>query len=362
MSSSIYHIYSGKDDLSSLTGRLLDKIEFKKLLTPEGYVPIKVQIDLTDRPSLTEIIREVMHKSVEAYAVPYVTETISTLMVYKENVSMFEWMELATKKGIRSSFELPLLPLDGACGTDGLFIPVVGKEIAATFVSNALLWSANLVVLSSVTCDPLTGMEGSLKSLGFGCVTVQGKRKLHDVLKPAVVAKRCTKCGRCDICNWDAIQWSFGYPSIVGELCKGCMLCYLECPDDAISIPTLQRKRYNIRLVDTCLGVRKAFSGNICYINLIEKVTPRCGPKYPNKPIIPDLGLLVSTDPVAIDKASLDLINNALGIPHTAAETCDVLKPGKNKVEAITGFDPNYTFKLAEDIGLGSTTYELIEI
>jgi hypothetical protein len=360
--STIYFLpFLGKKDLSVLTRELLKEVDLPKLLLAEGYVPIKVQIDFVDRPSFIEIAREIARECAHARAVPYLTDTTSTILLQDRKASMFEWTELALKKGISASYDIPLLPLDGPCGSDGLFVPIIGKELAATYVSNALLHSSNLIVLTCVTCDPLTGLEGGMKSLGFGCVTLEGKKKLHEVIKPAILRNLCTKCGKCDVCSQNAIMWSFGYPAIITEMCVGCMKCFFECEEGAINVMQRQIKRYNMRLVDTCLGVKKMFKGKILYVNLIAKITPHSA-KFPNKPIIPDLGILASTDPVAIDKASLDLINNEWGIRGTAAEICNVLEPGKNKIEAITGFDPNYTFKLAESLGLGSTTYELIEV
>ena len=78
-------------------------------------------------------------------------------------------------------------------------------------------------------------------------------------------------------------------------------------------------------------------------------------------PLVQDIGILASKDIVALEKASLDLINQAPPLPGSVAEKYR-LKPGDNKFLRIHGKDPYMQVYAAERAGLGSTEYKLIEL
>ena len=102
------------------------------------------------------------------------------------------------------------------------------------------------------------------------------------------------------------------------------------------------------------------------YLNFITEVTPHCDcPPYSDVPIVPEIGIAASRDPIAIDKCSADLINAAVGLSNSIlGEAGDeiVLKPGFDKIRRLTGKDWMRLLKLGEKMGLGSLEYELIKI
>ncbi|MEM1989849.1 MAG: DUF362 domain-containing protein, partial [Candidatus Bathyarchaeia archaeon] len=104
----------------------------------------------------------------------------------------------------------------------------------------------------------------------------------------------------------------------------------------------------------------------IGYINFITEVTPHCDcPPYSDAPIVPDIGILASQDPIAIDKCSADLINASQGIRNSIlgdANKEEALMPGFDKIKYITGRDWLRLLKLGERAGLGSLEYELVKI
>ena len=82
-----------------------------------------------------------------------------------------------------------------------------------------------------------------------------------------------------------------------------------------------------------------------------------------DSPIVPDIGIVASSDPLAIDQASIDLVNAAPGIPGSMAEECGVMEPGADKLAGILkDIDPNNLLLEAEKIGLGSRKYTLEKI
>ncbi|RJS88572.1 4Fe-4S ferredoxin, partial [Candidatus Bathyarchaeota archaeon] len=102
------------------------------------------------------------------------------------------------------------------------------------------------------------------------------------------------------------------------------------------------------------------------YINFITEVTPHCDcPPYSDAPIVPDIGIVASKDPIAIDKCSADLINAAAGLKNSIlgdADKEEALMPGFDKISHITGRDWTRLLKLGERVGLGSLEYDLIKI
>jgi uncharacterized Fe-S center protein len=105
--------------------------------------------------------------------------------------------------------------------------------------------------------------------------------------------------------------------------------------------------------------------GKMVYYNFIIEVTPN--PDIDSNsgiPFIPDLGILASRDPVAVDKATFDIVNKVPGVPGSVAEQFNVLEKGKEKFKAIAicGADPMVQIKAAEELGLGTTNYKLIDV
>ena len=97
-------------------------------------------------------------------------------------------------------------------------------------------------------------------------------------------------------------------------------------------------------------------------MNFITDVSPACDCyPYNDAPIVKDIGILASTDPIAIDQASVDLVNREPGLSGTCLK--EETDPGKDKFKEIY---PNVDWKIqldyAQSIGLGSCKYELEKI
>ena len=184
----------------------------------------------------------------------------------------------------------------------------------------------------------------------MGCASRQGKYEQHNSVVPNVDADKCTSCGSCvKWCPQNALSLEKGEKKPVqldAKKCVGCGQCILACPVKAITVPwsdssdTVQEK-----IAEYALGVAKNHPA--IYINFINHITDHCDCfKSIRKPIMPDVGITISTDPVAIDAASYDLIKKSAGhdIMHEA-----------------TGTDGKVQIAHAAKLGLGSLSYELIE-
>jgi hypothetical protein len=124
----------------------------------------------------------------------------------------------------------------------------------------------------------------------------------------------------------------------------------------------------NAAIADACLATVKAVGkGKVAFINMAIDVVPRCDcVNYSDAPIVPNLGVFASFDPVAIDKACIDKTTAAAGLKNSAAEEMEVLEPGKRKFEMcsalLSDLSEEIQINTGEAIGLGSRQYELVEV
>ncbi|MEI6631288.1 MAG: DUF362 domain-containing protein [bacterium] len=197
----------------------------------------------------------------------------------------------------------------------------------------------------------MTGFGGALKNLGMGCAAREGKLAQHSDISPVVILKNCTGCGECVlVCPVKAISLVNKKSNIDNAKCIGCASCIAACNFSAIEVnwaaggETIQEK-----MVEYTKTVLKGKEKKSAFINFALKITKECDCLAKDDPrISPDLGILLSADPVSIDKASLDLINKACAR--------DIFK------EAHPERDGNKQLCYAQALGLGSLEYELITV
>ncbi|MCX5710619.1 MAG: DUF362 domain-containing protein [Candidatus Omnitrophica bacterium] len=197
----------------------------------------------------------------------------------------------------------------------------------------------------------MTGFGGALKNLGMGCAARVGKLQQHADVSPVVYLDRCTGCGECEkACPVKAITIENEKSVINAAKCIGCATCIAVCPFSAIDVPwesggaTIQDK-----MIEYASAVMKNKKGKIGFLNFAIKITKECDCLAKDDPrVAPDIGILASIDPVSIDKASFDLVNQAC--------SRDIFK------ELHPERDGTRQLKYAQELGLGNLDYELIEV
>jgi len=185
----------------------------------------------------------------------------------------------------------------------------------------------------------------------MGFASRKGKLRQHSVMKPAISEKYCTGCQTCiKWCPVDAISMQGDVAWIDSKTCIGCGECITVCRFNAVKFDwKVDSNELQKRIAEHALGVAVEKSGKIGYINFLISVTKDCDCfAVKQEPVIPDIGILASKDPVAIDAASLNLIRQKMG------ETLPEI--------SYPNVDPWAQIRHGEEIGLGSADYKLVEL
>ena len=242
---------------------------------------------------------------------------------------------------------IPVIIADGLRGRDGQNIPIRGDHFENVKIARGICESDNAIFLSHVTGHMQTGFAGALKNLGMGCASRQGKLLQHAGTLPEIIIEKCIGCGACMIvCPANAICIKKKKAMLVKERCIGCGECTVACRTGAVEIKYDENSvKFQEKMVEYALGVKKALNSKTAYINFLEHVTKNCDCMSKNEtPITPDIGIICGLDPVAVDKASMDIAG------------MDKFK------EMFPGIDPLAQIRHAEKIKLGVSQYELVEI
>jgi uncharacterized Fe-S center protein len=147
------------------------------------------------------------------------------------------------------------------------------------------------------------------------------------------------------------------------ELCVGCARCIHACPQGALSINwEKDLPKFMEKMVEYTMGALKGKEGRSLFINFLTQISPACD-CYPfaDAPIVGDIGIVASTDPLAIDQACVDLVNSQ---PYLESSLLNgIEQPCLDKIRAVyPQIDWQHQLDYASKLGLGSREYELITV
>ncbi len=252
---------------------------------------------------------------------------------------------------------------DGLKGTDDVQVPVVGGEYVKNAKIGRAIMDADIVIsLSHFKGHEEAGFGGALKNLGMGCGSDAGKREMHEEGRPVVDAEKCIGCGTCaTFCAHDGPQLRDGVMKIDWDKCMGCGRCIDTCPVDAIRPGNEYAVAFlNYKIAEYTKAVldgRPHF-----HISLVRDVSPYCDCHPENDlPIVPDVGMFASFDPVALDLACAEAVNAQSANPGSKLD-----KAERKDLDNLTASFPYTNWRAqiahAKKIGLGEDSYELVKI
>lgn len=297
-------------------------------------------------PWLAGLIWEIRQKTKHAF----LTDS-NTLYVGNRSNSV-DHLRLAWSHGFTpEATGLPVIIADGLIGRDKQEPRSAQARTASSKIASAILDADVLVGLTHVTGHVQTGLGAAIKNIGMGCASRAGKLEQHSVTHPRVNAKQCRNCSVCmAFCPEAAIVQAEGHVVIDPAKCIGCGECLVVCKHGAIKMKwDGDSLRLQEKMAEYALRVVSHFQGKAVFVSFLTQVTKDCDcMAKASKPIAPDIGILASLDPVAVDQATADLLVAAGG--------------GQDPLRA--GYDLDWSGQLAhgEKIGLGRRDYRLVEI
>jgi uncharacterized protein len=204
------------------------------------------------------------------------------------------------------------------------------------------------VIFSHFKGHGSAGFGGAIKNVSMGMASIAGKMALHASDIPGVLPDKCISCGACvKQCPVNAI--TLNPLKIDKDKCIGCGKCIGECPVQAFRIPwgSTEESVFLERLVEYAQVL--ASERKMVYVNVLANISKSCDcARHAPPPFLPDIGILVSTDMVAIEKASHDLVDKACD--------CDdaFVKAGNPSGK--------YQIEYAAKSGLGNKEYKLVNV
>jgi hypothetical protein len=206
-----------------------------------------------------------------------------------------------------------------------------------------------MIVISHFKGHIAAGFGGSIKNVGMGLGSRAGKLDMHAGISPIITSK-CIGCSACiKSCDAKAITLTKDNKAVIdSKRCVGCAMCVAVCPNGAVEIPWSARSSEELqkRIAEYTKSVLSLFPESI-FINVLENITKDCDCfGIVQKPMMPNVGILASTNIVALDKASLDLVN----------------KHSENKFAQLNKVNKESQIIQAEKAGLGTSKYKLIEL
>ncbi len=307
-------------------------------------------------------VRRVVDLLRELGAKPFLTDT--NTLYRGSRTDAVSHLETALLHGFSyATVGAPLVIAGGLRGNTGLKIPVSGKHFREASVAAEIVHADALVVLSHFKGHDVAGFGGAVKNLGMGCATREGKLAQHSDVSPKVKAKRCVACGECvKWCSHAAITVD-KKAQICSDRCVGCGECILTCPTGAIQVRwtegplTMQEK-----MAEYALAALHGKQDRAVFLSFLTQVSPACDCHGHNDvAIVPDVGLIAGRDPVAIDQASVDLVNACPGREGSALR-CNH-EPGGDKFRGVyPQIDWSVQLAHAERIGLGTRRYRLTRL
>jgi len=352
---------------------LLDRTDLKGKIREKDLVAIKLHFGEKGNTAFVRpiFLRRVVDRVKDSKGRPFLTDTNTLYRGMRQEA--ISHLTTAYRHGFTYSvIEAPILIADGLRGNSAVKVKIDLPLFKMVSIAHDIYMADALIGVAHFKGHELSGFGGALKNLGMGCSSREGKLSQHSNISPQVKEKTCNGCKRClTTCAYEAIMMKSFEPgvekkkavaSIDPQKCVGCGECILTCPTGAVqikwneTIPLFQKK-----MVEHAYGAVHKKKGKALYLNFLTQISPACDCYgYSDTPIVNDIGILASEDPVAIDQASVDLVNQESG--NRASKLPKNWENGEDKFRALyPEVDWSIQLSYAEEIGLGTRNYELIK-
>ncbi|UCD01696.1 MAG: DUF362 domain-containing protein [Promethearchaeota archaeon] len=315
-----------------------------------------------------------------------VPESVSGIHTeYSGRATEDEYLEIARQHGFtKDTMGAPIIMLDGTDGTDIEFQKIKGKKFNEVLVAGRLREFDYMIIASHFKGHANAGFGGALKNLGIGCVSKGGKVEAHTGKTFEINFVSCNpNCENCiKICPKNAlVKDKDGKVKFKEDICNFCYMCASVCDEKVFNLGSSSREDFITQFIDNAKGVVDYFGKDkIFYVNFAIDICYQCDcTGGSDVPFVPDIGILASLDPVALDQATVDLVHKSSINPHSIlSEVKNIPSQGPFEwFSYIPRFDNGemnlnrdgleskhweLQLKAAEEIGLGTRKYNLIDV
>jgi len=356
--------HSDKECTTAKVRRLFEQAGFTNLIAPRDKTAVKLHFGEVGNDGFISpvYVRQVVEKVKECQGLPFLTDTNTLYLGCRSNA--VEHIGTAVLHGFDFAVAgAPVIIADGLNGGNIRRVKIGKKHFSEVSIAGDIAAADSLIVLSHFKGHIVSGFGGAVKNLAMGCAPPEGKRAQHNA-RPFTIAEKCTGCASCmKVCPGKAIAIKKKKSVISLDLCIGCFECMHACPEHAIDIDwATEIPQFMERMVEYAYGAVKGKEGKTGYMNFLIRITPDCDCfPYSDAPVVPDIGILASTDPVAIDAASFDLVNQQQG--YADSDLTAHHHAGGDKFKGVHPQTDGYRqLEYAEEIGMGYRAYDLIRI
>ena len=366
-----FHTEAFGDGLPTKLKKLIKRAGIADLDLEGKFVAIKMHFgELGNisylRPNYARAVVDVVK---ELGGKPFLTDCNTMYPGSRKNA--LEHLECAWQNGFTPlTVGCPILIGDGLKGTDDVEVPVVGGEyVEKAKIGRAVMDADVFISLTHFKGHEMTGFGGTIKNIGMGCGSWAGKTEQHASGKPQIDPKLCRGCTRCqkECANGGLVFDKEARKMTVDQNnCVGCGRCLGACNFDAIYfVNDNANSTLNCRMAEYTKAVldgRPNF-----HISLVVDVSPNCDCHGENDiPILPNIGMFASFDPLALDQACVDACLAAQPMPGSQLAKHLADPNFHDPHDHFTNSTPESEWKSclehAAKIGLGSREYELIEM
>lgn len=355
-----------KKSLLDKTEKLFLSAGFKDVIGSGDLVAVKLHFGESGNTGYIrpQYLRRIVKLIKAAGGKPFLTDA-NTLYVGSRSNAV-NHLQTAVENGFAYAVvDAPLIIADGLSGKDYVNVNIGRKHFKEVKISSAAFHADALVVVTHFKGHEMTGFGGALKNAGMGLGSRSGKQMMHSDILPSVNPDKCKGCERCSQwCPAGAIGVSpeTKISEVNPEKCIGCGECTVTCPVQAIDVnwktePDIIQEK----IVEYVDGVLRNKKGKCCFITFVNNVSPDCDCYgWNDAPLVKDIGILASFDPVALDQACVDLVNRESALANTRLAGKDGVE---DKFRALyPAIDWTRQLVYAETIGLGKRNYQLIKI
>jgi uncharacterized Fe-S center protein len=357
MRSKVYLIEASVEDgertISQKARRLFEAGGFADRFKANDVTAIKVHVGEGDNNTYVKssYIKGLVDELVKLKTKPFVTDTTTLYVGRRHNA--IDHAVLAAEHGFGlDGLGVPFIVPDGLFGTSETVVEIDGEINRQVHIASDIVRSQSMLSVAHVTGHVAAGLGATIKTLGMGCASKRGKMTQHAALT-FVINENCALCGVCaKHCPGDAITLDEVKAHIDQDKCIGCAECMAMCRFGAVQCDWgLETEVLQKSMAEHALGTLKGKEKKAIFFNFLLSVTKDCDCfGTPNmRKMVDDVGIIASADPVAVDQAALDLLENKAG----------------RKLGALIGnnqLDGRCQIEHGQRIGLGSCDYELVKV